>query len=61
LIIRFGFDSVAQACNVMVTGKRILERAVRQVISQYASNEEDVDEEIQSLFEILRHGPAELR
>lgn len=59
LVVRFGLDSVSHACNIMITGKRILERAVRQVISQYASDEADVDAEIHSLFQILRQADAE--
>ncbi len=53
LVAQFGFRSPAQASNVLVTGKRMFERALRAVIAEYAEGAADVDEEIRALREIL--------
>lgn len=58
LVRRFGFRSPMQACNVLVTGKRMFERSLRSIIREYARNEAEVGLEIEELREILARGSA---
>ena len=53
LVQRFGLTSPAQASNVLVTAKRMYARALRSVVSEYASDEEEIESEIQDLQGIL--------
>jgi DNA-directed RNA polymerase specialized sigma24 family protein len=45
LVERFGFESPAQACNALVTAKRMFDRVLRQVLTEYAAGQE-LDEEL---------------
>jgi DNA-directed RNA polymerase specialized sigma24 family protein len=53
IIARFNYRSPSQALNVLVTAKRIFRRHLRAVISYYARNESEVDEELARLKWIL--------
>jgi len=53
LVERFGLTSPAQASNVLVTGKRMYARALRSVVAEYATDEEEIESEIRDLQEIL--------
>lgn len=51
LVSRFGFASPSQASNVLITAKRMFQRTLRGVISEYEID--DVDAEILDLKRIL--------
>jgi len=53
LIARFGFESPAQAFNVLVTAKRMFARVLRSVVGEYVDDEAAVDVEIKELRTIL--------
>jgi RNA polymerase sigma-70 factor (ECF subfamily) len=53
LVAEFGYESVAQASNVLVTAKRMFARLLSGVVAEYVASEEDVAEEIESLKIIL--------
>jgi len=53
LVQRFGFQTPAQAQNLLVTAKRTFTRTLRTVILEYEGAESDVDAEIRDLQEIL--------
>jgi DNA-directed RNA polymerase specialized sigma24 family protein len=53
LVERFGFQSPAQASNVLTTAKRMYARALRSTVGQYAQDNEEIDSEINELKEIL--------
>jgi len=57
---RYSFRSPAEAANVVLTGKRMLIRFLREVVGEYTSDEAEVDEEINDLRRILAGG-AEYR
>ena len=48
LVSRFGFISVAQATNALVTAKRMFARLLRQAVAEYVS-ESEVEEELMGL------------
>ena len=56
MVERFGITSATQASNLLVTGKRMFARSLRQVIGEYEENEAEIDSEIQELQRILAHG-----
>ena len=53
LISRFGFRSPAEASNVLITAKRMFHRMLRQVVSEYAGEQADVEAEIRDLRIVL--------
>lgn len=53
LVERYGFESPAQASNVLVTANRMFLRLLRDVIGQYEMTEEEIDAEIRDLKNIL--------
>jgi hypothetical protein len=53
LVARFRLASPAQASNILVTGKRMFLRHLREVIGEYAEDEKVVEEEIEDLRRIL--------
>jgi DNA-directed RNA polymerase specialized sigma24 family protein len=53
LIRRAGFASPVRAANALVTAKRMFTRVLRSVISEYQSDEEEIDSEIDDLHKIL--------
>jgi len=53
LVQRFGFQTPAQAQNLLVTAKRTFTRTLRTVILEYEGAESDVDAELRDLQEIL--------
>jgi len=53
LVERFGFRSPAEASNVLITGKRMFHRLLREVVSEYAGEKSDVEAEIRELRRIL--------
>jgi len=52
LVKRFAYRSPAEAGNVMITGKRMFHRFLREVVSEY-SGEADVETELKELRRIL--------
>ncbi len=53
LVSRFGFQSPAEASNVLITAKRMFHRILRQVVGEYAGDGADVEAEIKELKAIL--------
>jgi len=53
LVARFGFLSPAEAANVLVTGKRMFERLLRQVVAEYSGEDAEVEEELRELKRAL--------
>ena len=53
LIEQFGLTSPAQASNILMTAKRMYARALRAVVAEYASDEEDIESELRDLRGIL--------
>ena len=53
LTTRFCFQSPAEAGNAVLTGRRMFVRVLRSVISEYARDEAEVEEEIADLRSIL--------
>ncbi|HZK79571.1 MAG TPA: hypothetical protein VFC46_00855, partial [Humisphaera sp.] len=56
LIGRLGFRSPLQAANALTTAKRMFERNLREVLGEYAGDENEIDEEIRDLRAILARG-----
>lgn len=56
LVSRFKFKSPVQAANVLITGKRMFVRVLRQVVGEYAVNGDEIEQELADLREILRSG-----
>jgi hypothetical protein len=42
-----------QAANVLVTGKRMFESVLREVIGEYTDSDQEIDQEIQDLIGVL--------
>jgi len=59
LLARFGFRSPTDASNALVTAKRMFGRLLREVVREYAVDEDDVDAEIRELQEILSQGVSQ--
>ena len=53
LVEHLRLESTDQASNLLVTAKRMFHRALRQIISEYARDESEIDQEIVELEEIL--------
>ena len=58
LVGKFGFRSPQEGCNALLTAKRMFVRALHSVVGEYASNEEEVSEEIRELRAILSRSGA---
>lgn len=56
LVRRYSFASPAQASNVLINAKRLFERCLRAVVSEYAAGEQAVEQELTDLREILSRG-----
>jgi hypothetical protein len=56
LVQRCGFASPSQASNALITAKRMFARVVRAVVRQYATDEQEVEEEIRELEIVLAGG-----
>jgi RNA polymerase sigma-70 factor (ECF subfamily) len=56
MVERYGYRSPTQASAVLVTGKRMFDRTLREVVGEYASDADEVEEEIRDLFEVLAGG-----
>jgi hypothetical protein len=54
LIQRFQFKSPSQAFNALVTAKRMFQRHLTSVLTEYAGNNQDLDAELSSLRSILK-------
>jgi len=50
---RFGFHSLSQATNALVTAKRMYGRCLRAVVAEYAGGDGEVEEELRHLKQIL--------
>ena len=53
LVSRLRLDSPAQASNLLVTAKRTFIRCLRQVVAEYESDEQLIDEEVAELRRAL--------
>jgi DNA-directed RNA polymerase specialized sigma24 family protein len=53
LVARFELESPAKAANLLITGKRMFERILRQIVSAYAADDSEIDSEITDLISIL--------
>jgi hypothetical protein len=53
LVRRSGAASPLQLSNLLVTAKRMFIRTLRDVVSEYARDEEELEEEIRDLRKIL--------
>lgn len=53
IVRQFQFKSPMQASNALITAKRMFVRQLRDVISEYASSEEEIDHEIEELKDLL--------
>ena len=53
LIARYGFRTPSEASNALITAKRMFNRLLRQVVSDYAGQGADVEEEIRELRQAL--------
>jgi DNA-directed RNA polymerase specialized sigma24 family protein len=58
LVQRFGFASPEQAANVLITGKRMFARNLREVVGEYAEDDADAAEEVLRLKRILAEARA---
>jgi RNA polymerase sigma-70 factor (ECF subfamily) len=56
LVSRFKFKSPVQAANVLITGKRMFVRVLRQVVGEYARDGQEIEQEIADLRQILQAG-----
>lgn len=55
---RYALRSPTQAVNLVVTGKRMFERMLRQVIGEYEPDTDQIDAEIMELRKVLREMPC---
>lgn len=53
LVKRFGYKSPSQASNALITANRTFQRILREVIGEYASDEAEIECEIEDLRRIL--------
>lgn len=53
LVKRFGYKSPSQASNALITANRTFQRILREVIGEYASDETEIESEIEDLRTIL--------
>lgn len=53
LIDRYGFTSPTQAANYLITAKRMFARHLREVVGEYARDEQEIEEELSDLRQIL--------
>jgi RNA polymerase sigma-70 factor (ECF subfamily) len=58
LVERFGLESLERANNVLVTGKRMFARHLREIVGEYAEDADDADEEIRRLKQIVARDGA---
>ncbi|MFQ5495689.1 MAG: hypothetical protein ACE5EX_09955 [Phycisphaerae bacterium] len=58
LVERFNFASPTQAANALTTAKRMFQRVLRSIVAEYATTNEQIDEEIRDLHEILSNPGA---
>lgn len=57
-VVRFGFDSPAQASNSLITVKRQFQRILESVVAEYLDETEDLATELADLRRILSHADA---
>ena len=50
---QFGFQSPAQASNVLMTAKRMFARVLRSVVGEYARDDDEIEEEMGRLRQVL--------
>ncbi len=53
LVRRYGFQSPAQASNVMITSKRMYARHLRAVVGEYVDDPNEIDAELRDLHRIV--------
>ncbi|MEQ9455253.1 MAG: hypothetical protein RLN76_11775 [Phycisphaeraceae bacterium] len=53
LVKQFNFRTPMQASNALITAKRMFVRQLREVIGEYATSEDEIENEINDLREIL--------
>lgn len=59
IMARFGFRTLVQATNALVTAKRLFARMLRAVVAEYAEDTREVDDELLCLRQILAASRAE--
>ena len=58
MVERLGISSPAEACNLLVTGKRMFARALRAVVGEYSKDDAEIEEELLDLRKILADAGA---
>lgn len=58
LRVRLKLRSPLQASNLLVTAKRMYSRFMRSVVAEYVQSDEEIEEEISTIFAILSNGRA---
>jgi RNA polymerase sigma-70 factor (ECF subfamily) len=56
LVRQFGFASPEQAVSLLTTGKRMFSRNLREVVAEYADDEQETEDELRRLKRILAGG-----
>lgn len=56
IVSRFGYRDPDQASNILVTGKRMFLRILREVVGAYVAGPEDVEAEMADLAAVLSRG-----
>jgi hypothetical protein len=59
LAVELNFDSAQQAHNALANAKRHFRRVLEDIIAQYVTSEEDVQQEIFDLFKVLSTKPLD--
>ena len=58
LVKQLGFDSPQQVSNTLVTAKRMFARVVREVVGEYATDNDEIELELHDLFNVLSRAGA---
>lgn len=53
LILRLGIATPSKASNLLITGKRMFARLLREVVAEYTHDRDEVESEIRDLLQIL--------
>ena len=53
VVAEYGFETATQACSAVVTARRMFARFLREVVGQYAEDEQAVEDELNDLRRIV--------
>jgi RNA polymerase sigma-70 factor (ECF subfamily) len=53
IVEQFNYRTPEQASNVLISGKRAFQRALRQVVADYVQHESEVDDELRELRQLV--------